>query len=80
MNKLEKINAQYRTSGNLPAINYSGAFEEALIWRFPEIRQKYDDLIEAGDYANARAKGKIISAGKDYVMQDGDIVVFKFNV
>ena len=41
---------------------------------------KYDDLIEAGDYANARAKGKIISAGKDYVMQDGDIVVFKFNV
>ena len=41
---------------------------------------KYDDLIEAGNYNNARAKGKIISAGKDYVMQDGDIVVFKFNV
>ena len=41
---------------------------------------KYDDLIEAGDYNNAKAKGKIISAGKDYVMQDGDIVVFKFNV
>jgi len=41
---------------------------------------KYDDLIEAGDYNNARAKGKIISAGKDYEMQDGDIVVFKFNV
>ena len=41
---------------------------------------KYDDLIEAGNYNNARAKGKIISAGKDYVMQDGDIVLFKFNV
>ena len=41
---------------------------------------KYDDLIACGDYATARANGKIISAGKDYVMQDGDIVVFKFNV
>ena len=41
---------------------------------------KYDDLIEAGDYATARSKGKVISAGKDYEMQDGDIVVFKFNV
>lgn len=41
---------------------------------------KYDDLISAGDYNQARANGKVISAGKDYVMQDGDIVVFKFNV
>jgi len=41
---------------------------------------KYDDLIECGDYNSAKAKGKVISAGKDYVMQDGDIVVFKFNV
>ena len=41
---------------------------------------KYDDLIACGDYNNARANGKIISAGKDYVVQDGDIIVFKFNV
>ena len=41
---------------------------------------KYDDLISAGDYNQARANGKVISAGKDYVMQDGDIVLFKFNV
>jgi len=41
---------------------------------------KYDDLIACGDYNNARSNGKIISAGKDYVVQDGDIVVFKFNV
>ena len=41
---------------------------------------KYDDLITLGDYNLCREKGKIISAGKDYVMQDGDIVVFKFNV
>ncbi len=41
---------------------------------------KYDDLISLGDYNLCREKGKIISAGKDYVVQDGDIIIFKFNV
>ncbi len=41
---------------------------------------KYDDLISLGDYNTCKEKGKIISAGKDYVVQDGDIIVFKFNV
>ena len=41
---------------------------------------KYEDLISLGDYNTCREKGKIISAGKDYVVQDGDIIVFKFNV
>ena len=41
---------------------------------------KYEDLITLGDYNACREKGKIISAGKDYVVQDGDIIVFKFNV
>ena len=41
---------------------------------------KYDDLIGLGDYALCREKGKIISAGKDYVVLDGDIIIFKFNV
>ena len=41
---------------------------------------KYDDLIGFGDYNLCREKGKIISAGKDYVVQDGDIIIFKFNV
>ena len=41
---------------------------------------KYEDLISLGDYNLCREKGKIISAGKDYVVQDGDIIVFKFNV
>ena len=41
---------------------------------------KYDDLITLGDYNLCREKGKIISAGKDYVVQDGDIIIFKFNV
>lgn len=41
---------------------------------------KYEDLVECGDYNLAKSKGKLISAGKDYEMQDGDVVVFKFNV
>ena len=41
---------------------------------------KYDDLITLQDYNACKEKGKIISAGKDYVVQDGDIMLFKFNV
>ena len=41
---------------------------------------KYDDLITLRDYNLCREKGKIISAGKDYEVKDGDIIVFKFNV
>ena len=41
---------------------------------------KYEDLVGLGDYNLCREKGKIISAGKDYEVKDGDIVVFKFNV
>ena len=40
----------------------------------------YDDLIELGGMQEARAAGKVRMEGKDYVMADGDIVEFKFNV
>ena len=40
----------------------------------------YRDLKENGTLANARAKGLVRSEGKDYVMQDGDVVNFLFNV
>ena len=40
----------------------------------------YDTLIENGSMQACREKGLIRSEGKDYVMQDGDIVVFRFNV
>lgn len=40
----------------------------------------YDDLIEAGSEVEARAKGKMRTEGKTYVMQEGDVVEFKFNV
>ena len=40
----------------------------------------YDDLMACGNMGAAREKGLIRSEGKDYVMQDGDIVLFRFNV
>jgi ribosome-binding ATPase len=40
----------------------------------------YDDLVEAGSMAAARAAGKVRIEGKDYVMNDGDVVEFRFNV
>ncbi len=36
----------------------------------------YDKLLEAGSYANARAKGWVRTEGKEYVIQDGDVVEF----
>ena len=40
----------------------------------------YDDLIKEGSMVAAKEKGLVRSEGKEYVMQDGDIVLFKFNV
>ena len=40
----------------------------------------YDDLIDSGSMAAAKAAGKIRMEGKDYVMADGDVVEFRFNV
>ena len=40
----------------------------------------YDDLIREGSIANVKEKGLMRSEGKDYVMQDGDVVLFRFNV
>ncbi|GAA1546689.1 redox-regulated ATPase YchF [Dermacoccus barathri] len=40
----------------------------------------FDDLVECGSVAEARAKGKARMEGKDYVMADGDVVEFRFNV
>jgi hypothetical protein len=40
----------------------------------------YDNLVNAGSYAAARDKGLLRLEGKDYLMQEGDIVNFRFNV
>jgi ribosome-binding ATPase len=40
----------------------------------------FEELVEAGSMAEAKSKGKVRIEGKDYVMQDGDVVEFRFNV
>ena len=41
---------------------------------------KYDDLVSLGGFNQAKEKGKVLSVGKEYVMQDSDVTLFKFNV
>jgi len=40
----------------------------------------FDDLVAAGSMTEARSRGKVRMEGKDYIMQDGDVVEFRFNV
>ena len=40
----------------------------------------YDDLVSNGGYAGAREKGLVRMEGKEYVVKDGDVIVFRFNV
>ena len=40
----------------------------------------YQDLLDCGSYAGAREKGLVRMEGKEYVVQDGDVVLFRFNV
>ncbi len=40
----------------------------------------YDDLVEAGSMANAKDKGLVRLEGKEYIVKDGDVILFRFNV
>jgi len=40
----------------------------------------FTDLVDAGSFSEAKARGKVRMEGKDYVMADGDVVEFRFNV
>jgi len=41
---------------------------------------EYETLLELKSYNNAKEKGKVRSEGKDYVVKDGDVILFRFNV
>jgi ribosome-binding ATPase YchF (GTP1/OBG family) len=40
----------------------------------------YDDLVALGSFAKAREAGRLRIEGKEYVVKDGDVVEFRFNV
>ena len=41
---------------------------------------QWDQLLETGGWAQAKEEGKIRVEGKDYIVQDGDVMEFRFNV
>lgn len=41
---------------------------------------KYDDLISYGNEQAVKSEGKYVQKGKEYVVEDGDIIFFRFNV
>jgi ribosome-binding ATPase len=64
-----------------PAVQAAGAIHSDMERGF--IRAEvvsYDDLIRAGSYAGARERGLLRLEGKDYMLQEGDVVYFRFNV
>ena len=40
----------------------------------------YDDLVSAGSMAGARENGRVRLEGKEYIVEDGDVIHFRFNV
>jgi ribosome-binding ATPase YchF (GTP1/OBG family) len=40
----------------------------------------YDDLMDAGSYAGAKDRGHVRLEGKEYVVRNGDVILFRFNV
>ena len=76
---------------NIKIIDYDSAFKENSQINHPsfggadDFRDKfiraevvaYDKLIEAGSYASAREKGWVRTEGKEYVVQDGDVIEFR---
>ena len=58
-----------------------GRWGENNLWMYPRFEiPTYDNLVECGSYNTAKEKGLVRSEGKEYVMQDGDVVLFRFNV
>lgn len=51
-----------------------GDFEKTFI---QAVVMKYDDLKELGDENEVKSKGKLMTKGKEYVVEDGDIILFK---
>jgi hypothetical protein len=77
----EKEARAWTISQNSRAQDAAGAIHSDIARGF--IRAEivsYDDLMRAGSYATAREQGLLRLEGKDYIMQEGDIVNFRFNV
>ena len=61
-------------------ISLAGRILAAFADRLPAGQQVSDDLAELGSEAAVKAAGKLSIEGKGYVVQDGDVMHFRFNV
>ena len=74
------IKASYKLLGlisYLPAGKIHSDFERGFI-RAEVVN--YQDLLDCGSYSGAKDKGLVRLEGKDYVVKDGDVILFRFNV
>jgi ribosome-binding ATPase YchF (GTP1/OBG family) len=71
----------WEVNNNAPALECAGAIHSDLARGF--IRAEvvsYDDLMAAGSNTAAKSAGKVRLEGKEYPVQDGDIIVVRFNI
>ena len=54
--------------------------DSATAWFIRAETISYDDYLAAGSEAAARDQGVLRSEGRDYVVKDGDVILFRFNV
>ena len=57
-----------------------GTYRGAVLYRTGAEVVNYQDLLDCGSYSAAKEKGLVGLEGKDYVVKDGDVVLFRFNV
>jgi len=63
-----------------PAVEAAGVIHSDIARGFIKAEvAAYDDLFVCGDMKEVKAKGQLRSEGKDYPVQDGDVIEFKFN-
>ena len=77
---------EHRAQGQGPSLNGQALarqrIEEPLpsLGRYEQAYQYYTDYVALGGESGAREAGKLRQEGKEYLVQDGDVMLFKFNV
>ena len=65
----------------MPAVRAAGAIHSDLERGFIRAETvSYEDLMRAGSWASARPRGLLRLEGKEYVIQEGDVILFRFKV
>ena len=78
---IEKANQEVPEADRIDRESIDAIIDEIEAMKRPRMLvEDIQDLVEQGSMNACKEKGLIRSEGKDYVMRDGDVVVFRFNV